>query len=644
MPTVLGDFLAAADEHLQAAVVVGDGQVTELPSITRELHRLVAVMSHYLDDLTPYDAADAAVRKNLSAWKRVTIDADAALFAAADYLGRSVGEIGGQPDTTTSWRARHLAAAATQLQAGRDLLHTHRALGLDGVTRGRSEWALVVTSLPVTRALTSEIAHWSQQLAPFTAWLASSAMSSSPRLMPAQAAPAAVYDGLAGASQWLQVAGTAVLPAAHIDPVRPTDSDLLCAIPPALVPPRHRPDAVGESVTELCHGITISAVRMRAVVRNEHERATWSPAITSGGWQWMAQAAAITSHLSELALRSIATRAAELPASPVIPEHVSEAADHTVPMRAAWHRVDQGWDILVTETRQVMRTPVMTELSDLLLRMGRLVWDNAHWTPARADRVPRRLPADLAPDADAIRAVVAAVHQAVDALAGLAIIDLKAVTAADRARRLYVPSRLVPEHDDVTRRFVTAPAVQLRALQDAYQEARNASIMARLPLDEITIAARAPSMPLALARAAAFDQASRGSQPDDNDFLNPPPDYSPLRRSRASTGSAGPLEQAIMNRQVSDPVILLRAVVLDNTAERLIEQADEVTSAGSSPERRENWQRAVRRATVLADESFPHSPATRPPAETPHTRPSDRPARPIISHANSPSQHSSRGN
>jgi hypothetical protein len=71
------------------------------------------------------------------------------------------------------------------------------------VTRGRSEWALVVTSLPVTRALTSEIAHWSQQLAPFTAWLASSAMSYSPRLMRAQAAPAAVYDGLAGASQWL---------------------------------------------------------------------------------------------------------------------------------------------------------------------------------------------------------------------------------------------------------------------------------------------------------------------------------------------------------------------------------------------------------------------------------------------------------
>lgn len=52
MPAVFGDFLAAAAEHLEAAVVVSDGQVTQLPEIVRELHHLVAVMSHCLDDLT----------------------------------------------------------------------------------------------------------------------------------------------------------------------------------------------------------------------------------------------------------------------------------------------------------------------------------------------------------------------------------------------------------------------------------------------------------------------------------------------------------------------------------------------------------------------------------------------------------------
>ena len=34
------------------------------------------------------------------------------------------------------------------------------------------------------------------------------------------------------------------------------------------------------------------------------------PDVTSGGWQWMAQAAAVTCHLSELALRSLANASA----------------------------------------------------------------------------------------------------------------------------------------------------------------------------------------------------------------------------------------------------------------------------------------------------------------------------------------------
>ena len=56
--------------------------------------------------------------------------------------------------------------------AGRDLLYTHIALGPDRLVQERSEWAPVVTSLPVTRAISDEIAVWSARLAPFTAWLA----------------------------------------------------------------------------------------------------------------------------------------------------------------------------------------------------------------------------------------------------------------------------------------------------------------------------------------------------------------------------------------------------------------------------------------------------------------------------------------
>jgi hypothetical protein len=68
------------------------------------------------------------------------------------------------------------------------------------------------------------------------------------------------------------------------------------------------------------------------------------------------------------------------------------------------------------------------------------------------------------------------------------------------------------------------------------------------------------------------------------------------------------LERAIRGQKVSDLIILLRAVVIGNAAERLLEQADGMPSVTGAPERRENWQRAVRRAALLADESFPHGP------------------------------------
>ena len=65
-------------------------------------------------------------------------------------------------------------------------------------------------------------------------------------------------------------------------------------------------------------------------------------------------------------------------------------------MRTAWQQVDLMWNTIITE-RRLLATPAMSEASDLLLRMGRLVWDNPQWTPARAGRGPRRDPAALAP-------------------------------------------------------------------------------------------------------------------------------------------------------------------------------------------------------------------------------------------------------
>ena len=615
---VFGDFLAAARAHLEATVAVRENEDTWPPAIAQELSRLVAVMTRYCDDLAPYDQLEASSRDDLHPWERAAIDAGAALRIVAGCLRRAAVEpVGLLVSGTASQRERHLEAAATELAAGRDLLHTHFAIDPDGLTLERSEWASAVTSVPVTRALANEVGQWSLRLAPFTASLADSAAADARPDGPGQTRPVSVRTEFATASQWLQAAGAAVHLALRSDPVRPADAELLCAIPAAMVP--RRPASAGESVAELCDGITISASRLRGAMRDSQDRARWSPSATSGGWQWMAQAAAVTSHLSELALEALATRAGQLPGPPASEAQLRDAADLMVAMRAAWHQVDRMWDVMITESR-MLPTQAMTDASDLVLRMGRLVRDDPHWTPAHSRRAPLRNPAALAPGTNAVTTVIAAIHQSVDALARLAKADMDAVGAAGQAGRLYVPTRSLPEEHDVPRPFATAPDSRCQVLHVAYRAALDASVQAARALDELSIAAAAPSKALALARAAAPAQSSRrGSQPRPDDGIpgEPPLSNTPFTHSRAATGRPGPVEEAIRARRVADPVILLRAAAIDNAARQLIIQAENATSASNSLDTPTNIRRPASSAAQLAAQSFPYDLTARPTAGQP---------------------------
>jgi len=610
---VFGDFLAAGREHLEAAVAVRAGKVTPPSAIAQGLARLVTVMSRYCDELAPCDEAEASGRDDLHPWERAAIDAGTALHIAAGCLRRAAAQAAGDPVSGTApQRARQLEAAATELAAGRDLLHTHLTVNPDGLMADRSDWASAVTSVPVARALANEIGQWSLRLAPFTAWLAGSAAAYARPDGPGQAVPASVRTELATASQWLQAAGAAIRPALDADPVRPADAELLRAIPAGTVPQR-RPATAAEPVSELCDGITISASRLRGSTRDTADRARWSPGLTSGGWQWIAQAAAVTSHLSEMALRALATRAGQLPGPPISEAQLSNAADFMIGMRAAWHQVDRLWDVMITETR-MLPTQAMTDASDLVLRMGRLVWDDPHWTPARSRRSALRDPAALAPGTGALATVVAAVHQSVDALARVAQADMEAVEAAGQAGRLYVPTRSLPADYDIPRPFATAPVSRCQALHEAYRAALDTTIQATRALGELSIRAGTPSKALALARAAATAQSRRrGSQPRPDDGIPgyPPPLSSTLfTHSRAATGRPGPVEEAIRAHQVSDPVMLMRAAAIDDAARRLILQAENARPASSPPD----IPRPANSAAQLAAQSFPRDPTARPAA------------------------------
>lgn len=617
---VFGDFVAAVNRHLESVVLVGDEPAAPLSPITRGLYRLVVVMSRYCDDLAPCDEIEASSRNDLRPWERAVLDAGTALRLAEDCLRRGADETVGDQPAMPSRQARLLAAATTELTAGRDLLETHRATDSSGLWGGRSEWSPVVTSLPITRALGNEIARWSRQLAPFTAQLASSAVSYGRPRAPGREFVTALDAELSNASQWLRAAGAAVRPALEIDPVRAADTELLYAIPAAMVPPRHRPGTAAEPVAELCRGITVSAFRLRDAMQGSKEQARWSPDVTSSGWQWMAQAAAVTSHLSELALRSLATRTSELASPPLEETQLRAAADCMADMRAAWQEVDRMWDMMTTESRRLPASTAMTDASDLVLRIGRLTWGDPGWTPAHSRRAPPRPPAMMAPDADAVRAVIAAVHQTADAMTVVAGADGDAVVTASTAGRFYLPTRSLPAAKDVPRPFAPASVTRRQALQKKYDDALHASRKATEALGELAIAAEAPSRVLAFARAAELAQSNRRgrqSRLGASILRDLPPATTRFAHARASTGEAGPVEQAIRGRRVSDPIVLLRAAAIDNAASRLVAEAGNRTRAAASRNTRKSEQPPAGNAVQLAAQSFPYGLAERQSAQQP---------------------------
>jgi hypothetical protein len=591
-PPVLGDFLAAADRHLReaASAPAGAGRAGDAGTTAAHLVRVTGILAGYCADLSPGGVYEAARRLGLPAWERAAIDIGSALRTAHGYLRIAAAERGvaGEPGSGPSPLDGPLSEAAAALTAGRDLLHTHSEPA-GGPDADRSLWSRAVTSQAVTRAAVWQIARWAELLSPVTDWLAAEAGAS--------------RDGeqLAWAARWLQEAGSGSSHAAAADPVRPEDTALLRAIPAALPPGRSRPFPVTQTAADLAAGVAVSAARLRgAPPARRREAAAWSPNATAGGWRWMAEAAAVISHICEVALRALAERAAQVPGLTVTPERLQFTADCTAGLRAAWQRVDELWDPVSTES-SLRDTPSMTDLSDLLLRLGRIVWDDPAWTPARSRLARRKPPQLLAPGQAELSCVVAAAHEAVDALACIAAASAGDVRAAALAGRFYLAVRSLPPQPltDRAPRYIPAPPAQLDGLLAAYRDAGLAAQAALHALDYVAVAASAPSFPLALARAASVTQATR---PDPGQL---PPLYgpgTPLPAWPGPGGSTVPLRQALKDQDVTDRALLRQAARIDRAAERLLAEARSWLAASGPASTAQEHPAAGR----LAAQSFPH--------------------------------------
>jgi hypothetical protein len=589
-----GDLASTAEGHLSAATrLLRDAPPAGPVTGTAALHarRVVSAVARYLDDIAPYGEDEMLA---MEPWQRGAVEAREALGRAAASLDPDRGDAGGAVDSPL---AAHLAAAAAALTAGRDLLHTHAAVSVDGVRPGRSDWTAVVTSVPVTRALLSEIAGWSRHVANLAA-----RMTLADPVIPAPA-----REGLASACCWSMLAAAAARAGVRDSPVSAGEAALLRAVPADVLPERRAPGDP-ESAADLCAGVEVSAVRLRFIARRTAGAAAWSPAATAASWRWSAMAAAVICHVSELALRPLAERAGHLGAPAAAGAQLAGAAQAAAAAGALWRDVTAAWNELTTETRG-LGAPSLADTGDLVTRLGRLVFDDPVWTPSRARHAQPRDAAGLAPGLADAGLLVAAVHQAADAMACSGSADFQDVAEASSAGRLYMPARLLPERQDVRRLFGAATPDRASALLHAYRQAVAASVQAARGLDAAAVSLDAPSRVLAAARAAGSVPAVRAPRPLPADTVRLP----------AGSGGAaqrqrrGPVERAVRRLGASDPALMQRAAAIDKAARDLIAEADvssrQRPAAGQEADAAGVIQ-AEATAARLAAEAFPQGPVT----------------------------------
>lgn len=562
---VFGDFARAA--HAQLADVTGPpspgskrkrgaAQAGQIQEFTRGLAGVVAVMERYSADISAmFTGLTARQRRELSRpWAQASVQVHEAIQNAAGFLSPVYKDTGRFSRRWSSRRdAGGLDAAAVFLTAGRDLLHTHFAAGPEGARLDRSEWAPVVTSGPVTRALLLELGHWARTIAPQGARLALSGT-------PVKRGTDQQRRRLNAACQWLWVLDAAVQAAQRRDPVPAADIGLLHAIPVNALARRHLP-AGTETIAELCQGTASTAERVRHAARFAVADASWSPALTADSLVHAAAAATVISHNSEILLRSLAASARDQ-GVPGLVARLLGSADAAAAARERWLQAAREWRRITTDTRGTI-APAATETADLALWTGRLAYTDPRWTPATGPSQAVRSPQSLAPGPGDLPQVVAAVHQACETLTGIAAADYGQIRTAAQAGRLLVPTRSLPDTFDVPHPFAPAPRDRADIVLAAYRDAGRASAQATAAVAAVAADVRAPSQFLTAARDAVRARAGRDAVGELQ-----------LREAAVTAGPGpvppGPVERILSDLGVTNPDVLRRAAAIDEAGEQMI--------------------------------------------------------------------------
>jgi hypothetical protein len=397
----LGDLLDSASGSLHEATSVRDLHTSTIVAASVRLRRVVTALSRYVAEPRAYPDPAAATY------------AQVRLFQAAGSLARAARAGAAVPGPGAAHPFTAVAGSGVApLIAGLDLLATHYTEDRLGFVERRSPWADVLAAPATRTALLAEIAAVAD-----AAGSACNALA----VLPAPALPAASRDALRAAAAQL----SAILPAPAGEP---DYRQLVRAVPDAMTATRS-PASEAEPVAVLCDQIAASAARIRVLTWNQPPDRLWPPAPSLGTWRWQASACAITGRISEQILAGLADRAPGLGLAAHRPA-LEHAAGATAAAWPAWRHTASTARRLTEAVPWDAPGPLQEDLTDLMVRLGRLAYANPMWTPAASQRAPTRTPAELAPLAIDLPMVLDAVHHAADALVHVAAADLALAQAA----------------------------------------------------------------------------------------------------------------------------------------------------------------------------------------------------------------------
>jgi anti-sigma regulatory factor (Ser/Thr protein kinase) len=549
-----GDFADAISGRLDSlprpslSRAAGRGSDGEVSETARAVRLAIGPMARYVTDvIIALDTIQPHRRHAHAPWIRAAKRAREALVNAESLLESEFadglpaqGQAGGRAVSI-------LQAVAASMRASRDLLQTHSATQADDTREPRSEWAPVVTSVPIARAVLLEVGEWASKMAPHCGQAATSGMAGTHEERRA----------LNAACQWLWVLAWAVEAAHEQQPVAGDDVALLHAIPVSTQVPRHLPSG-RETVGALCDGIITAAERAHSAALAETRTSTLAPGPASESFRHIAGNCAITSWNCHLVFQALTARK-DMP--PNLRARLRDAAEAADQARATWLSAAMEWDTITTSVRGGL-TPAAASAEDLALWTGRLAYADPNWTPAVGPARTSRSPRDLITGQADLRRVVEAMHYACHTTSRLATHNQEQVQEAGTRKELIVPARNLIASSGGRYLFGFATPPDASPLRSAYREARTASEHAARAAGVLADATRGPSRALTAVRTG--EQASNAAR-------------GPARvaslSARLRQRIPGPAERILLDLGVTQQADLKLASDLDKATSLLILRA-----------------------------------------------------------------------